>query len=67
MSNVVHHHAEAFQGSYAKQRQVAWLGKDYLIVRFVAFGAENSVTHLTLDSLLRGGREHSFSTRGYTY
>ena len=63
MSNVVDHDAEALQRSHAKQSHVARLGKDDFIVRFVAFGAENSVTHLTFDLLLHRGREHPFSTR----
>src|SRR5437016_1667231 len=63
MSNIVHHHAEAFQGSHAKQGHVARLGKDDFIVRFVAFGTENGITHLTLNLLLWGRGKHSLSTR----
>src|SRR5438128_9961344 len=63
MSNVVHHHTEAFQGSRPKQGHVPWLRKDDFIVGFVAFGAENRVTHFTLTLLLCGGGEHPLSTR----
>ena len=51
MSNVVHHHAEAFQCSHPKQGHVARLGKDDFIVGFVAFSAENGITHFTLNLL----------------
>src|SRR2546427_12169363 len=67
MSNVIHHHAEAFQRSHAKQGQVSGLGKHYFIVRFVAFGAKNGITHFTLDLLLSGCSEDSLSTRRDTH
>src|SRR5437870_13902746 len=67
MSYFVHHHAEAFQSSHAKQSHVAWFGKHYFIIGLVAFGAENGITHFTLNLLLWGRRKHSLSTRRDTH
>ena len=63
MTYVVHHHTEAFQCPHAEQSHIAWLGKDYFVIRFLTLGGENCIPDLALNLLLCGRRKHSFSPR----
>ena len=63
MSDVVDRDAETFQRSYAQQSKVAWFSKHYFIICLVTFGAEDGITHLTLNLLLGCRGKYSFSSR----
>src|SRR5207249_2022426 len=58
---------EAFQCPYAEQSHIARFSKHYFVIRLVTFRAKYRITDFSLNLLLRGGREQSFSTRGDAY
>src|SRR6266516_4628191 len=67
MGDVVYRDTEAFECSHPEQRKVARFSKHYFIICFVAFGAEDGITHLTLNLLLGCRGKYSLPSRRDTH